>query len=354
MSALARRRRPNLTPHRRLLRYDELRELRETEAEADAAKMRKALQSTRDKSERLISSLREELAQQKQSTVDLTSAVALAEKLEAENAALRQQLAAAGGPAVGQSSSADASVLKFMEMMTGLAVKIQGSKAQCTLNATSEEGVARKAAFEVDLAPADGEEGEIEYVPTDLSEVADRVPEYLTDSITCEHPPNSHPPQVATVRDGLASPEPPPRAPPRAQSTRRRHRPSCSAFSPAWRATRRARGGPGRSCVLTTSPDGECGAEGARAITVGILCSSFLCVDLCIPDARATRRTGRPAQCAAHSFQWEPRSGSNFCVFSGGFEESVHSEQNYRSESGRLLIASFRSGPPDGLRMARP
>ena len=97
MSALARRRRPNLTPHRRLLRYDELRELRETEAEADAAKMRKALQSTRDKSERLISSLREELAQQKQSTVDLTSAVALAEKLEAENAALRQQLAAAGG-----------------------------------------------------------------------------------------------------------------------------------------------------------------------------------------------------------------------------------------------------------------
>ena len=61
--------------------------------------------------------------------------------------------------------------------------------ARCTAAVqAADDAVGRHTAcFDLNLAPADGEPGEVEYVPTDLTDCQqDKLPEYLRDSLICE------------------------------------------------------------------------------------------------------------------------------------------------------------------------
>lgn len=188
-------------------RYKELSALRETQPERECAAARSALEKTVASSETLVTSLRTELAQLKRSAPDaqsasdeLARAKAAAEQLQEENGELQRRLAAAeavaetaaemaAAPAPSAApSAAQQAVLGFYEMMTGMSVEVEGSakKARCVVSAAGDEGgEARRAVFELDLAPADGEAEDVEYVPTDLTGCADRLPEYLRESIMC-------------------------------------------------------------------------------------------------------------------------------------------------------------------------
>lgn len=200
----------SITDERLRQRYDELRALRETQPEKEAAAARKALDKSREASELLVAALRAEVAklQEKQPPVS----VAL-EELRAENAALRAQLdektAAAALPS---SSSAAATTaleakVEFYQLMTGMSVELAaGDVFKCVVTCTppadeDQENVEptstaaavlppkpRRAEFELRLSPEDGEPGvDVEYVPTDLSQCSEApLPEYLKEAIVFE------------------------------------------------------------------------------------------------------------------------------------------------------------------------
>eukprot|EP00966_Prymnesium_polylepis_P205424 4760306-Prymnesium_polylepis.1 len=65
-------------------------------------------------------------------------------------------------------------------------VRLEGERANCTLCAASEDAAARRTvSFELDMAPAGGDDGDVGYLPTDLTQCDDRMPEYLREEITC-------------------------------------------------------------------------------------------------------------------------------------------------------------------------
>ena len=176
--------------------YNELRELRETQPEKQAASMAQAMEKSRASSEALISSLRSELEEHRRNEIELSQAVSMAESLQSENTLLRQELARAGGAILPASSASHTSELNdqrrlvaFYELITGIRVNLddKGERAHCTLRVASDEGSARTVAFDLSLSPGGMEDasGEVEYMPTDVSGVEDRLPEYLREEITC-------------------------------------------------------------------------------------------------------------------------------------------------------------------------
>lgn len=205
-------------------RYDELLALRETKPEAEAAAAVAALQTTREASEALVASLRAELARAPrgpagQSGDDLAEAVALAEQAHADNAELKRQ-----AEFVADELAALQSRLAFYELMTGMSVQLdeQCSKARCVVRAEADGGAVRQAEFDLDLAPENGDEGDLEYVPRDLDQCSKRLPEYLRDPIVCAPPPHrARPPpprRAPRPRPRRADPVPPCRAVERSQA----------------------------------------------------------------------------------------------------------------------------------------
>ena len=194
-------------------RYDELRVLRETQPEREAAACREAMHKSRQAAETLIVSLKEQLAaaQQAQAPAAVQESEALA-ALRTENEQLRRQLAASQATASSPpSASSDAlkARVSFYELITGMQVQLSGEVATCTVSCEAPGGdddapptpaakspratsgatrPPRTAVFELNLNPADGEPGlDVEYVPTDLSGCADaELPEYLRESIVFE------------------------------------------------------------------------------------------------------------------------------------------------------------------------
>ena len=198
-------------------RYEELRALRETQPEKEAAAARKALDKSREASELLVAALRAEVAklQEKQPPVS----VAL-EELRAENAALRTQLATANAAAASAASSAAApssssssssatleAKVAFYALMTGMSVELAaGDVFKCVVTCTPPAGEdqenaeptstaaavlppkPRRAEFELRLlSPENGEPGDVEYAPIDLSGCADaKLPSYLKEEIEFE------------------------------------------------------------------------------------------------------------------------------------------------------------------------
>ena len=83
--------------------------------------------------------------------------------------------------------------VNFYELMTGVRVEMAGEVAKCVVRCASSDEAeagapARTAAFELHLAPAEGDEGDIEYVPTDLTQCpTGKLPEYLRDTVS-RHP----------------------------------------------------------------------------------------------------------------------------------------------------------------------
>lgn len=195
-------------------RYEELRLLRETQPEREAAACKQAMQKNRAATDKLVASLREQLAAAQQGAPAASSAncdenAALAE-LRAENAELKRQLesASAAAPANHTALTALKAKLQFYELMSGLRCELTGDVAKCTVTCalsteddeneppsrasrasmSSAAPKMRSAAFELHLNPADGEDGiDLEYVPTDLSGCEDgKLPEYLRESIIFE------------------------------------------------------------------------------------------------------------------------------------------------------------------------
>jgi hypothetical protein len=153
-------------------RYEELKQLRETQPERDAAHARQALEKHTAASDALVASLRAEIAASKENQ---QPSAAADETLRKENAELRARLAECEARTA------------FFQTMTGLDLDLDSAAqvARCSVGAGAGADGVRRAAFEVHLAPVDGDEGDIEYVPTDLSACAEHLPEYLQDSIIC-------------------------------------------------------------------------------------------------------------------------------------------------------------------------
>lgn len=200
-------------------RYDELRVLRETQPERESAACKEMMQKSKAASDKLIASLREQLAaaqQGKQQPPANDNEEALT-TLRAENAQLRRQLetanaaaasAAAAAPAAAAAASTAPNValegkLAFYELMTGMRCELSGDiakcKVVCAVPMDDDEDAAptpcssapvktHSALFELNLKPPDGEEGvDVEYVPTDLSGCDDgALPEYLREPIVFE------------------------------------------------------------------------------------------------------------------------------------------------------------------------
>lgn len=188
-------------------RYDELRLLRETQPEREAAAARKALEALRKASDSLVASLRDELDECKENirsstTATATTAAAAAAVTEAaaasdealaalrtENDNLRQQLREAQQqPLLAEPPQAGAEKIALYEMLTGLSLEcVVGDVARCELRAPEGEVARRRLAFELHLKPADGDSGDLEYIPTDLSDCGGAaLPEYLREPIIFE------------------------------------------------------------------------------------------------------------------------------------------------------------------------
>ena len=182
-------------------RYEELKLLRVTQPEREAAASRKALEKHTAAADALVASLRAQLAAANptagSTSAEEDKAVAALRK---ENADLRRKLEEAqrGAAAPLSAAPSDASAaleakVGFYEMMTGMSVELAaGDVAKCVVRCAppSEEAATqtapRHASFELHLSPAEGDEGDVEYVPSDLSAVQDDLPEYLLDSIVFE------------------------------------------------------------------------------------------------------------------------------------------------------------------------
>lgn len=194
-------------------RYEELKLLRITQPEREAAAARKALEKHTAASDALVASLRAQLATAQPSGACSGADVGAEAALRAENAELRSKLEEAQTAAAAQSAAPPAAAtadapsesiaaleakISFYEMMTGMSVELaSGDIAKCVIRCVvpSEEDeeaatqtAPRCAAFELHLSPKDGDEGDVEYVPTDVSSVDDKLPEFLLDSIVFEAP----------------------------------------------------------------------------------------------------------------------------------------------------------------------
>ena len=214
-------------------RYETLVNLRETQPERAAAAATSALQKSRKSSEALIAALRAEIDAYKENkqlgcTASLPSDELTAAR--AESADLRRQLADARAKLAATSQSGVAAAvapssppptnlearLAFYEMATGMRVEMDGDVARCVVSIepasedAEDEVVIRGAkpkrntvAFDLSLAPEEGEEGEVEYIPTDLSECSAYLPEYLRDSLTFER--SQMPAFLQKLLSGLAN-----------------------------------------------------------------------------------------------------------------------------------------------------
>ena len=105
-------------------------------------------------------------------------------------------------------------------MITGLRVEMDGSHkvARCAIrggSATDADPSTSScvAAFELHLAPAEGDPDDVEYIPTDLSACVSRLPEYLQDSIICA--PAPQPPRACRAPLPYVGPDAPLLTPPR-------------------------------------------------------------------------------------------------------------------------------------------
>ena len=182
-------------------RYEELRELRETLPEKEAARMHQAMQKVQATADKVIKDLRQQLEQQRSNATEALQGVTMAESLHAENEKLRAELqqARAGLPTAPAAFTEDTSsrqLVAFYEMMTGMRVRMERDVAHCTLCAASDDATKRHTVgFELNMAPP--EDGELGYKPTNLTECAERLPEYLQDEITCA----LAPPHSATMVD---------------------------------------------------------------------------------------------------------------------------------------------------------
>ena len=184
-------------------RYESLKLLRLTQPEREASAALKALEKATTASDALVASLRKQIVAAGGTPTDTTAADEAEQELvqlRADNASLRAELdSAPSASATTPAGSRDGrwrpveevarleERLAFYEMMTGISVEMSGQTAKCVVRCADpdEQAAARTAAFELQLAPAEGEEGEVEYVPTDLSELPpDQLPEYLRDTIT--------------------------------------------------------------------------------------------------------------------------------------------------------------------------
>ena len=192
-------------------RYEELRAMRETEPEEHAARMATTLEETRIQSESLVTQLREEIEQHKEREQELAHAVTVAEALHAENAMLRQSGSSAAAPT--EVGAKDVERLRqtvaFFELMTGMRVELDQQRARCTCGGGAEEE--KQVVFDMDLAPEEGEQGDVEFHPVALGESTSQLPEYMQDSITCELP--SAPPRKRRPHTHASELAPHPRAP---------------------------------------------------------------------------------------------------------------------------------------------
>jgi hypothetical protein len=211
-------------------RYETLVNLRETQPERAAAAATSALQKSRKSSEALIAALRAEIDAYKENKQLGCTASMPSDELtaaRAESADLRRQLADARAKLAATSQSGVAAAvapssqplearLAFYEMATGMRVEMDGDVARCVVSIepasedAEDEVVIRGAkpkrntvAFDLSLAPAEGEEGEVEYIPTDLSECSAPLPEYLRDSLTFER--SQMPAFLQKLLSGLAN-----------------------------------------------------------------------------------------------------------------------------------------------------
>ncbi len=243
-------RRDSLSDERLRERYEDLRSLRETQPEREATAAQAALAKLTTDSEALVASLRKQIAHLKRSSpttvvepeggaAELADAVSLAEKLQAENARLKSEAAkaaAAVGSSGSDASTAEAKV-RVYEMMTGTKIEMDGQVARCTCAVGD-----KRAVFGIDMSPADGDADDVEYLPTDLTDCSEKLPEYLREPIVCERrararlraipaqPPAHAPPAAAPDHPLTVCPRAP-RVCPCAQSSARRLPPSCCGCS---------------------------------------------------------------------------------------------------------------------------
>ena len=174
-------------------RYEELKALRLTQPEREAQAARKTLEKHTKAADALVASLRAQLAAAggTEAPPPPTPADDSA-KLREENAELKRQLAAnsskrwATPPAL---EEAEAKV-SFYELMTGMKIEVRdGLVAQCQVQCLAEDddSTQRRAAFDFHLSPEGADEGDVEYVPTDLSQACpEKLPGYMREPITFE------------------------------------------------------------------------------------------------------------------------------------------------------------------------
>ena len=174
-------------------RYQDLVQIRETQPEREAAAACEALEKNRSASDALIASLREQvaLAKENQSLQRSTTAqcpTAVEQQLRAETDELKRQLADAR-LALQQQRGSDADIHKiaFYELMTGMRVECDGPNnvTRCVISAQNGTSQTASASFEIHTEPADGDPGDIEYVPTNIDGCAERLPEYMQDALIC-------------------------------------------------------------------------------------------------------------------------------------------------------------------------
>ena len=179
-------------------RYEDLKQLRITQPEREAAAARQALEKHTSASDALVASLRKQLEDARTQQPVAGSENESDAALRAENAELRRQLeaakaASAPASAAVQGNAALEAKVTFYEMMTGMNVEFAaGDVAKCVVHcAASDDEDApaagappRRATFELHLSPEGGDEGDVEYVPTDLSALpAESLPEYLRETV---------------------------------------------------------------------------------------------------------------------------------------------------------------------------
>ena len=278
-------RRDSLSDERLRERYEDLRSLRETQPEREATAAQAALAKLTTDSEALVASLRKQIAHLKRSSpttvvepeggaAELADAVSLAEKLQAENARLKSEVAkaaAAVGSSGSDASTAEAKV-RVYEMMTGTKIEMDGQVARCTC-AVGDKGEERRAVYAVDMSPADGDADDVEYLPTDLTDCSEKLPEYLREPIVCERRARARlraiPAQPPAPAHPTAAPQQPltvrplaPRVCPCAQSSARRLPPSCCG------------------CSLGSSPSDEWRALGQREASLDAVCGLYSSIEV--------------------------------------------------------------------------
>ena len=138
--------------------------LRITKPEEEVEQLSKSLETTRQKSDALV------------------------EALQAENESLRKRLEGGGAVApVAQRADESAELARrcrVLELLTGLTVTFEqeGRVARCACSVGAEKA-ARTVEFKLDL---EGEDGDVDYTPTQLGDLEERLPDYLREPIAFE------------------------------------------------------------------------------------------------------------------------------------------------------------------------